>query len=282
VTPIDLLPSRQRLEDDGYLVVPHFLSDERVRLLIAIAASARASSAPDLLGRDRYAGRVSEMAELPDLADVLRWPEHFGLLKQLGFIDPKWFMAFLLQKPPGGDALYWHQDWWGWGHELSYNRSPPLMFMMFYLVDTTPENGCLRVLPGTHVKPHPLHEATALPDYISDSSFDAPELFGRVEGEIDVPVSAGDLVIRDARLLHATHANRSGQWRPMLSISVAGAYATLPPAIRRTMEIKRPKIEKSWPASLWEQVKNDLCICRTDGTALQIDRVPNFRTPTHQ
>ncbi|WP_153316573.1 phytanoyl-CoA dioxygenase family protein [Sinorhizobium medicae] len=282
MTLIEPPPTRQRLEDDGYLVVPRFLSDERVRLLDAIAAAARTSCAADHLGRDRYAGRVAEMAELPQLADVLCWPEHFELLKRLGFADPKWFMAFLLQKPPGGEALYWHQDWWGWRHHLSYNRAPPLMFMMFYLVDTTSDNGCLRVLPGSHVKPHPLHEVTALADYISYSSFDVPELFGRVEGEIDVPVSAGDLVIRDARLLHATHVNRSAQWRPMLSISVAGAYANLPSVIRRTMEIKRPKIEKTWPPSLWDQVKNDLSICPSAGTALKIDRVPNFRTPTHQ
>ena len=29
---------------------------------------------------------------------------------------------------------------------------------MYYLVDTTPENGCLRVLAGSHLKRHPVHD----------------------------------------------------------------------------------------------------------------------------
>ena len=42
--------------------------------------------------------------------------------------------------------------------------------------------------------------------------------FQKAEGEVDVPVRAGDVVIGDARLLHSAHANQSDLWRTVLTI----------------------------------------------------------------
>ena len=268
---------RHRLNRDGYVVVPRFLPPERLHYLAHVAETVRGRPVADSLGRDRYTGHVTEMAELPQLAEALSWPDHFNLLREIGFHDPRWFMAFLLQKPPGSAGLYWHQDWWGWRERSSYYPAPPLLFMMFYLVDTGPRNGCLRVLPGTHLRQHPLHRASALADYTSPSSFTAPELFSHAKGEVNVPVSAGDLVIRDARLLHATHANCSPEWRPMLSLSVAGNYRALGRSVRRTMEVKRPKIEKVWSTQQWEQVRDAMCLGPAGGEMLPIDRTPSFQ-----
>ena len=36
--------------------------------------------------------------------------------------------------------------------------------------------------------------------------------------EVDVPVQAGDLVVGDARLFHATHANTTGEYRTVIMI----------------------------------------------------------------
>ena len=50
----------------------------------------------------------------------------------------------------------------------------------------------------------------------------------RAEGEVDVAVQAGDLVIGDARLLHSAHANRTDQRRTVLTIWYWPTYDDLP------------------------------------------------------
>ena len=44
-----------------------------------------------------------------------------------------------------------------WSDEpRAYSDLPPQLFAMFYLTDTSPRNGCLRVIPGSHRKRHRL------------------------------------------------------------------------------------------------------------------------------
>ena len=40
---------------------------------------------------------------------------------------------------------------------------PPQVFCMYYLTDTCRENGCLRVIPGSHTRHNPLHDLVAEP-----------------------------------------------------------------------------------------------------------------------
>ena len=75
---------------------------------------------------------------------------------------------------------------------------------MYYLTDTSPENGCLRVIPGSHLKRHPLHDQTSPPHTDELRTYANPNniAFQRAAGEIDVPVKAGDLVIGFGTLFH--------------------------------------------------------------------------------
>lgn len=45
-----------------------------------------------------------------------------------------------------------------WDDPRAYSDFSPMIFLMYYLEDTTPENGCLRLLPGTHRSRHILHD----------------------------------------------------------------------------------------------------------------------------
>ncbi len=89
---------------------------------------------------------------------------------------------------------------------------------MYYLTDTSPENGCLRVVPGSHRQKHPLHDADQAHDEAL-SRVDDPDdpLYGSLAEEKAVPVRAGDLVIGDSRLLHAAYANQSSQERSLIT-----------------------------------------------------------------
>ena len=105
---------------------------------------------------------------------------------------------------------------------------------MYYLVNTNRNNGCLRVIPGSHRNRHVLHDIEKKDLYGEVSrgtDLDHPAL-QHAEGEIDVPVTAGDLVIGDSRLLHSAHANQSSQRRTVLIIWYWPAYDKLPDEVK--------------------------------------------------
>jgi ectoine hydroxylase-related dioxygenase (phytanoyl-CoA dioxygenase family) len=56
--------------------------------------------------------------------------------------------------------------------------------------------------------------------------------FQGVEGEVDVPVRAGDVVIGDSRLLHSARANQTDQRRTVLTIWYWPAYDDMPDEVK--------------------------------------------------
>ena len=91
-------------------------------------------------------------------------------------------------------------------------------FLSYYLTDTSRKNGCLRVIPGTHRKRHQLHDI--LPDAHSPEIQAIEDLahpvFADYPEATDVPLKAGDLIIADARLIHAAWPNQTDQRRTLL------------------------------------------------------------------
>ena len=70
--------------------------------------------------------------------------------------SPKFWSGFVISKPPHSPPLYWHHDGVLWEHPISYTNQPQQYFLMYYLVDTNVHNGCLRLIPGSHLKRQPL------------------------------------------------------------------------------------------------------------------------------
>ena len=106
---------------------------------------------------------------------------------------------------------------------------------MYYLVDTNRHNGCLRVIPGSHLKRHALHDlgrAAHQDDGVRRATDLKHPALQVAEDEVDVEVQAGDLVIGDSRLLHSSHANQSGQRRTVLTIWYWPAYNQLPAEVQ--------------------------------------------------
>jgi ectoine hydroxylase-related dioxygenase (phytanoyl-CoA dioxygenase family) len=123
----------------------------------------------------------------------------------------------ILDKPAGGPALYWHQDGMDWNHPRFALPWPTRIFFSYYLVDTSRENGCLRTIPGTHRKRIPLHDVLPAAHGPEIQSVDEThQAFIDHPDEIDLPVSAGDLVIADTRVLHAAWPNKSDQRRTLI------------------------------------------------------------------
>jgi ectoine hydroxylase-related dioxygenase (phytanoyl-CoA dioxygenase family) len=92
------------------------------------------------------------------------------------------------------------------------------LFLSYYLTDTNLENGCLRVIPGTHTKRIDLHDLLTTPhtDAARNTDEQDPHMFCDHPDAVDVPVKAGALVIAEGRMLHAARANRSDKRRTLL------------------------------------------------------------------
>ncbi len=153
------------------------------------------------------------------MQQLLEWPATWDILDAMGLND---FTAsgtiIILSKPAGGPPLYWHQDWMAWNDPISMAPWPQTIFFSYYLVDTNFENGCFRVIPGTHRKRIPLHDQVEVAHqetaYFADVN--DPAMFGEHPDAVDLPVRAGDLVIGEARALHTARGNNSDRRRTLL------------------------------------------------------------------
>ena len=141
------------------------------------------------------------------------------LLAALGFGEFRSIGHFqIISKPPGGPPLYWHQDWMRWDDPISLSPWPQVVFLNWYLTETDVANGCIRVLPGSHRRRMDLH-ANLIPPHES-GGYEVEEtnewMFHDHPEAVDIPVRPGQLMIGDARLLHGTHPNTTGDRRTVL------------------------------------------------------------------
>lgn len=86
-----------------------------------------------------------------------------AIMAALGIADLHTGTFQIISKPPGAPALYWHQDWARWDDPISLSPWPQQVFLNWYLTDTGPENGCLRVIPGSHRRRLDLHRHLVAP-----------------------------------------------------------------------------------------------------------------------
>ncbi len=113
---------------------------------------------------------------------------------------------------PGGDGLQvlWHQDG-------SYWPLKPMDVITIWLaVDaSTPENGCMRVIPGSHLGtliPHRAHQKPAV------LGSELPEQGLDTTSAVDLVLEPGDISIHHPLLIHGSSANNSPRRRCGLTI----------------------------------------------------------------
>jgi phytanoyl-CoA hydroxylase len=134
------------------------------------------------------------------------------IIQQILGPDLKLFRNALLLKPPAvGSQKGMHQD-------SPYWPIAPmdLCSCWFTLDDATPENGCMEVLPGWHLR-GPLPHVPVTDDYVI--------VPGAYEGAetLAVPLRAGGGLFFHSLLPHYTAPNRSGHWRRAIALSYMSA-----------------------------------------------------------
>ena len=248
--PLIDLARRQQLLDDGYCVFKNVLDAPLLEDLRRVTGRLIADISAADVERYKYQGtNVAIGYQYPVFARLFALPAALQALAALGFASPKFWSGYMLSKPPHGPPLYWHQDWWAWDEAISLRPEPPQAFLMYYLTDTNRENGCLRVIPGTHRKRIDLHgmlrEAHTEATY--SAPLDAPEFIQHPD-EIDIMVQAGDVVIGDARVLHAAHQNKTDKHRTLLTLWYFPDYDHLPDSIQARVARTAPLQPPDW----WE------------------------------
>ena len=268
---------RRQLIDDGYCHLPGIAPPDLIAQ-IRQSADRMAEELPhDLKQKHRLQGSLIDVRTHSDMAQLIALPNALEALRQLGFPKPKFYSGYIISKPPEtAPALFWHQDGFGWDEPISYTNTPVQFFLMYYLIDTNRHNGCLRVIPGSHLKRHRLH---SLPPAHTDEIQRADEGHPALQidpDEVDVPVRAGDLVIGDARLLHAAHPNRSNQRRTVITLWYCPLYDQMPEPVQAIYGKERGKPD-DWTDEAWTLVEPLVANYRGNAEPAAYNRVPDER-----
>jgi len=202
-----LAESRQQYERDGFVILRNVLdpglirqASEHVGWLQRRHPELRGEDlGHQLVARDPFWVRLVSDDRLLDIAE--------------GFVGPDiaLFASHYICKPPRtGRPVLWHQDGAYWPLE-------PMDVVTLWLAidDSTPENGCLRVIPGSHREDlHDLRERTDVDSVLgSESVTDVDEGLA-----VDLALSPGDVEVHHPRIIHGSNANTSPHRRCGLTI----------------------------------------------------------------
>ncbi len=232
---------------DGFCVFEQVLGDP---LLSDLRRLSERLCAAEPAKRRRSQGTMLSTMVDPKFADLIAWSPALERLAAMGFETPTFTDGYVISKPPRSPRLFWHYDWFAWGDPSAYEPRPLQVFLMYYLSDTSPENGCLRVIPGSHLQHNTLHDDIGNPhaEGLSRAEDLTHPAYSDRPDEVDVPVRAGDLVIGDARMLHAAHANESDDWRTVVTLWFQPDFRALPERVQAQMARKTHAVPESWPA----------------------------------
>jgi hypothetical protein len=210
---------REQMLRDGFCVIPGILDQEFVQELRGETdrLNNTVEHHPDARYQGTHVGVKYEENEY--MRQLSEWPPARQALGKIGFGDFKRTDGLIiLTKEPYGPALYWHQDWSRWNDPLSCSPWPQQIFLSYYLEETQIENGCLKVIPGTHLERIPLHDnmVTAHEQGARFIEDDHPVMFSDHPDQVNVFSKPGDLVLADARVLHSACKNQTGESRNLI------------------------------------------------------------------
>jgi len=171
------------------------------------------SSGEPIAGKWRYKSHLV----FPWLNQLMRHPTILDLARSLLGEDLMVWTTHIYPKDAGDGRFFsWHQDSAHWG--LDSNR---ILSVWVALTDATRDNGCMRMLPGSHHKGEVIHQDSWDPDNILTRGQTIKEPINEDEA-VWVELKAGEASIHHVDLFHASTANVSPERR----VGVAIRYIT--------------------------------------------------------
>ncbi|MEE2658181.1 MAG: phytanoyl-CoA dioxygenase family protein [Candidatus Latescibacterota bacterium] len=268
----------EQLLRDGYCLFEQVMDRDLLERVREVSDQMFDAQPAEHFEQQKSTGSMINIHENPFFAELVSAEGALASLAALGFDKPKWWSGFIISKPPHSPPLFWHQDWWGWNDEISYTWDQPQQaFLMWYLQDTTQENGCLRLIKGSHRKRHVVHEYvpdahTAELRRMADPDHPAYQCH---EDEVEVTVKAGDLVIGDSRLLHSAHANKTNQRRTVITLWYFPTWDELSEPIRA--HIANRELPESWKGEAMARLESLVPAYNGDAGGIEWNRIPGER-----
>jgi hypothetical protein len=196
-----------RYRRDGYVIFPEVLDADLIGEAgehVAWLQRRHPDVRPEQLGHmflrdDPFWVRLVGDERLVDIAQRFIGP------------DIALFASHYISKPPfDGQPVLWHQDSAFWPLE------PMEVVTLWLAVDhSTPSNGCLRVIPGSHTG-----DTEAMRDVPDIDSVLGQEIAVTVDeaAAVDIVLRPGDVEVHHPRIVHGSNANTSPHRRCGLTI----------------------------------------------------------------
>ena len=154
----------------------------------------------------------------PVYDEMLRHPAILGIVEQLvGTSGIRYQETKLNVKAArSGEPVEWHQDW-----AFVPHTNDDLLAVGIPLDDMTVENGCLRVVPGSHRVDIFDHHA----DGLFVGAVDPEPIHNLLETAVPIEVEAGGISIHHVRALHGSAQNPSDRSRRLYLLELGAADA---------------------------------------------------------
>ncbi len=207
--------------EDGFIIVENLLDPDEVASLLAHAewvASGKASHIPKgqlqvephvgagKVQVENHADSLRKMSHLAfydeEFANHARNPKILDIIGSLLGPDIKLYQDQLFMKPPRvGSRQRYHQDM-----PLGFYIDPPDMVTCWAaLTDSTIENGCVWMLPGTH--------KFGIIDKSKWAEYEQMSVEGSLAEERPLVLKAGDCSFHHGLILHSSRPNQTNQRR---------------------------------------------------------------------
>ena len=177
----------------------------------------------------RWGGRDRALATHQAFLEYVKTPAILDFVESVLGPDIICWGAHVFCKPAGtGLAVPWHQDGQYWPI-----RPLASCTVWIALDDSTIENGCLRIVRGSHrmrtIYHHRLDERPdhALDQRIDESEFDTTSI-------VDVQLRAGEMSMHDVYAIHGSHLNTSSKRRAGFAIRYMPATSLYDRTIKLT------------------------------------------------
>jgi len=188
--------------EEGY-VIPEFCMSEPVLENIRVT-------------HDRFVERYPQFSDycpalLPFEMSFLNFARDENILDMVSQVIGEdfalWNMSFFAKPAQVGSKTPWHQDGEYWPMR-------PLSTCTVWLAldDSTPENGCLRIIPGSHKESRLRRHYTNMAPGLALNLELVSEEFDEAEA-VDLTLKTGRISLHDVYLVHGSEANRTANPR---------------------------------------------------------------------
>ena len=224
----DIRIASEAFHRDGYATIRGAVADsilDEMQLHIDARLDALGGKEIDDLGPDRFTDRTDPF--------LVRIAADEGLLDiAQPFVGPDialFSYGYILKSPNDPQPVLWHQD-------ASYWPLVPMRGVTVYvsISSSTPDNGCLRMIPGSHtMEAQPLVRRDDIKNFLHSSIDESLVDEARA---VDVLLEPGDVSIHHTNIIHGSNANMGDNWRLSFVINYISTQAHI--------------MRQGWPAYL--------------------------------